>query len=101
MFVKKEADIGTLRDHYLMVAKLRLRTAVVKHACGKTRRTPTYFTRRLIVPEIQKLFTNDLKQHIDSMKTFEPSNLSWESVKEVYRAAGDSVVGKPPKRSRS
>ena len=31
---KKAVDVGTLRDHYLMVAKLRLRTAAVKHDSG-------------------------------------------------------------------
>ena len=63
---KKEADIGTLRAHYLMVAKLRLRTAAVKHDSGETSREPTYFTRRL----------NDLKQRIDCIKTSELSTLS-------------------------
>ena len=80
-----------------MVAKIRLHTAADKH---ETRRALTYFTRRLKVPEIQKLFINDLKQRIDSIRTPEPSTLSWESVKEVYRAAGDSIVGKLPKGRR-
>ena len=92
---KKEADIGTLRAHYLMVAKLRLRTAAVKHDRGETRRAPFYFTSRLKVPEIQKLFTNDLKQRIDSIKTFELSTLSWESIKEVYRASTVLLARRP------
>ena len=83
-----------------MVAKLRLLTAAVKHDSAETGRAFTYFTHRWKIAEIQKLLTNDLKQCIDSIKTSKSPTLSWESVKEAYRAAGDSVVSKPAKGRR-
>ena len=106
MFVtkKKSVDIGRYRQISELcgfTAKLRLRIGAVKHDSVKARRAPFYFARRLKLSEIQKLFTNDLKQRIDSIKTSEPSTLSRKSVKEVYRSAGDSVVGKPPKETSS
>ena len=39
---RKVADIGNLRDHYLMVAMLRLRTAAIKQPDEMNRRAPTY-----------------------------------------------------------
>ena len=42
---RKLANIGNLRDHYLIVAMLRLRTAAIKQPDELYRRAPIYFTR--------------------------------------------------------
>ena len=93
-------DIGNLSDHYLMVAILRLRTAAIKQPDEMLHRPPTYFTRRLQSAAKAALFNQSVEEHTHNFKSpFQP-NLNWDAVKEVYRTAGDLVIGKPPRRRK-
>ena len=53
---RQAADIGNLRDHYLMVEMRRLRTAAIKQEDEMNHRAPTYFTRRFKTTETVALF---------------------------------------------
>ena len=79
-----------------MVAILRLRTAAIKTTNEMNRRASTYFTRRLKSAATAALFNQCVQKHIHNFRSpFQP-NLNWDAVKEVYRAAVDKEIGKPP-----
>ena len=65
---RKVANIGNLRDHYLMVAMLWLRTAAIKQPDEMYRRAPTYFTRLLKTAETAALFNQSIKEHIHNFR---------------------------------
>ena len=67
---RKVADIGNLRDHYLMVAMLR--------------RAPTYFTRSLKSAATAALFNQSVKEHIHNFRSPSQPNLNWDAVHELY-----------------
>ena len=77
---------------------LRLRTAAIKQPDEIYRRAPTYFTRRLKFAATVALFNQNVKEHIQNFRSPSQLNLNWDAVKEVYRTAGDLVIGKPPRR---
>ena len=89
-------DIGNLRDHYQMVAMLRLRSAAIKQPDEMHHRAPTYFTRPLKFAATAALFNQNVEEYIHNFRRPSQPNLNWVAVKEVYRAAGDMVTGKPP-----
>ena len=65
---RKVADIGYLRDHYLMVVMLRLRTAAIKQPNKMYRRAPTYFTLRLKFAATAALFNQNVEEHIHKLQ---------------------------------
>ena len=75
------ADIGILRDHYLMVAILRLRTAAIKQPDDMYRRAPNYFTRRLKCAATAALFNQNVEEHIHNFSSPSQPNLNWDVVK--------------------
>ena len=95
---RKLADIINLRDHYLMVVMLRQRIAAFKQHDEMYRRAPTYFTCRLKAAATAALFNQSVEEHIHNFRSPSQPNLDWNAVKEVYRTAGDLVIGKPSRR---
>ena len=81
-----------------MVATLLLRTASIKQPDEMYRRAPTYFTRRLQFEATAALFNQSVEEHIHNFRSTSQPNLNWYAVKEVYRTAGDLVIGKPSRR---
>ena len=93
----RKVAIGNLRDYYLLVAMLRLRTAAVKQPDEMYRRAPTYFTRRLKFAATAAMFNQSVEEYIHKFRSPSQPNLNWDAmdaVKEVYRIAGDLVIGK-------
>ena len=86
------ADIGNLRDHYLMVAMLRLR-AEESNSLMKC----TYFTRRLKSAATAALFNQSVEELIYNFRRPAQPNLNWDAVKMVFRTAGALVLDKPPR----
>ena len=64
---KRGADIGYAHDHHLMIATLRLRTAVAKKRAEEARLAPTYFTERLKCPIFLKNFNEKVIQYASSL----------------------------------
>ena len=93
---RKAVDIANLRDHYLMMAMLRLRTAAIKQPDKMNRPAATYFTRRLKSVATAALFNQSVEEHIHNFRSPLKPNLNWDAVKELFRAAGDIEIGKPP-----
>ena len=81
-----------------MVAMLQLRTAAIKQPDEIYRRAATYFTHRLKCAATAALFNQNVEEHIHNFRSPSQPNLNWDAVKEVYRTAGDLVIGKPPRR---
>ena len=65
---RKGADIGNLRDHYLMVEMRRLRTAAIKQEDEMNHRAPTYFTRRFKSEATVALFNQSFEEHIHNLE---------------------------------
>ena len=89
-------NIGNLRDHFLMVAMLRLRTAATKPSDEMNPRALTYLTRRLKSAATAALFKQIVEEHIHNFRSPSQPNLNWDAAREVYRAAGYMAKGKPP-----
>ena len=77
-----------------MVAMLRLKTATIKQPDEMYRRAPTYFTRRLQFEATAALFNQSVEEHIHNFRSHSQSNLNWDAVKDLYRAAMDMIIGK-------
>ena len=92
----KVADIGNLRDHYLMVAMLRLRTAAIKQPDKMNRRAPTYFTRRFKSAETVALFNKSVEEHIHNFKSHSQPNLNWDAVKMLSLCLNHVVSSEVP-----
>ena len=80
---------------------LRLITAAIKQPDEMNCPAPTYFTRRLKCAATATLFNQSIEQHIHNFRSASQPNLNWDAVKEVYRTAGDLVIGKPPRRRKA
>ena len=66
---KRGADIGFVHDHHLMIATLRLRTAVAKKCGEEARRAPTFFTDRLKCPTFLTNFSKTIVHHATYLAT--------------------------------
>ena len=61
---RKAADISKLRDHYLIIAMLRLRTAAIKQPYEMNHRAPTYLSRSVKSAETVALFNQSVDTQI-------------------------------------
>ena len=58
--------------------------------------TPTSFSRRFKFSQTVALFHKSIKELIHNFRSHSQPNLNLDAVKELYRTAGDMVIGKPP-----
>ena len=61
-------------------------------------RAPTYFSRCFKSTETVALLNQSVEKHIHNFRRPSQPNLNWDAVKEVYRTAGDLVIGKTRRR---
>ena len=96
---RRGADIGTLFDHYLVVAVLRLRTAALKKD-NEAGRPSTFFVELLRSNTICKEFSNRLKSTTQELVSQPESSIAdhWEGIKNAFISTGKDIVG--PKSSK-
>ena len=100
---KSSADLGTIYDHRLMLAKIRLRTAAVQqNNTAIIKRARCYYLDRLKDPNILSSFKSKIEQRaLDVLAVPSPSmEQRWSSLKSAYHEVGSECLGPQPKGLR-
>ena len=93
---KRGANIGNSLDHFLMVATLRLRTAVMPKNKNIVKRVSNYCIERLKSPQVLGNFNAQISQQATKLSSFQIGTTQhWGAVKGIFRCAdGDETVSR-------